>query len=187
MITCPMFFYIFDKVGGMIMEFYIRPICVGDGKGVNELRRMPGVFENILGIPSERIKRNEDYIVGMDHNVHEFVAVVKETSGEEKIIGTAGLNIFPNSRLRHSASIGIMVHKDFQNNGVGAKLMEAIIDIADNWLMLVRVELTVFADNEKAINLYKKFNFEIEGLKKKAGIRNGKYVDEIMMGRIKNF
>ena len=42
------------------MEFYIRPINIGDGKGINELRRMPGVFENILGIPSERIKRNED-------------------------------------------------------------------------------------------------------------------------------
>lgn len=168
------------------MEFYIRPICVGDGKGVNELRRMPGVFENILGIPSERIKRNEDYIISMDNNVHQFVAVVKETSGEEKIIGTAGLDIYPNPRMRHSGSIGIMVHKDFQNKGVGTKLMEAIVDIADNWLMLVRVELSVFADNEKAIHLYKKFNFEVEGLKKKAGIRNGEYVDEIIMGRIRN-
>ncbi|MDF2546789.1 MAG: GCN5-related N-acetyltransferase [Anaerosolibacter sp.] len=173
-----------NSFGGMIMEFYIRPICIGDGKGVNELRRMPGVFENILGIPSERIKRNEDFIVSLDNDAHQFVAVAKEDSGEEKIIGTAGLNIFPNSRLRHSASIGIMVHKDFQNMGVGTRLMEAIIDIADNWLMLVRVELAVFADNEKAINLYKKFNFEIEGLKKKAAIRNGEYVDEIMMGRL---
>lgn len=169
------------------MEFYIRPICPGDGKGFNELRRMPGVFENILGIPSERIKRNEDYIVNMDNNTHQFVAVVKEASGEEKIIGTAGLNIFANSRLRHSASIGIMVHKDYQGKGVGTKLMEAIIDVADNWLMLVRIELTVFADNEKAINLYKKFNFEVEGLKKKAGIRNGEYVDELMMARIRGF
>ena len=169
----------------MIMDFYIRPICAGDGKGVNELRRMPGVFENILGIPSERIKRNEDYILNLDNNSHQFVAVVKENSGEEKIIGTAGLTIPANSRLRHSAGIGIMAHKDYQNQGVGTKLMEAIIDIADNWLMLVRVELTVFADNEKAINLYKKFNFEIEGTKKKAGIRNGEYVDELIMARIK--
>ena len=169
------------------MEFYIRPICVGDGNGVNKLRRMSGVFENTLGIPSERIKNNEEYIVSMDHNTHQFVAVIKESSGEEIIIGTAGLHIMHNSRLRHSASMGIMVHKDFQNKGVGTKLMEAIIDIADNWLMLVRVELGVFADNEKAINLYKKFNFEMEGLKKKAAIRNGVYVDELIMGRIRNF
>ncbi len=36
------------------MEFSIRPIKAGDGPGFNELRRMPGVFENCLGIPSKR-------------------------------------------------------------------------------------------------------------------------------------
>lgn len=63
--------------------------------------------------------------------------------------------------------------------------MEALLDIADQWLMLIRVELTVFVDNEKAIKLYEKCGFEIEGMKKKAGIRNGEYVDEYMMGRIR--
>lgn len=166
------------------MEFTIRPINIGDGKGINELRRMPGVFENTLGIPSERIKRNEDFIANMDGNSHQFVAVYKDDNNEEKIIGSAGLNVFPNPRLRHSASLGIMVHKDFQNMGVGTSLMEAVLDIADNWLMLVRVELTAFADNQRAIHLYEKFKFKKEGLKEKAGIRNGCYVDEVLMARI---
>jgi putative acetyltransferase len=168
------------------MEFYIRPICFGDSKGINEIRRMPGVFENILGIPSERIKKSEDFIANMDDNSHQFVAVMKEEALEETIIGVAGLNVFSNPRLRHCASVGIMVHKDFQKNSVGIKLMESLVDIADNWLMLVRVELSVFVDNEKAIKLYKKFGFEIEGTKKKAAIRNGEYVDEFLMARIRN-
>lgn len=167
------------------MDFIIRPIGIGDGKGINELRRMPGVFENILGIPSERTKRNEDYIVNMDANSHQFVAVIQNSSGEEQIIGTAGLTIYSNPRLRHSASVGIMVHKDYQGKGVGTALMKAIIDIADNWLMLVRVELTVFADNEKAIHLYEKLGFRTEGKKEKAAIRNGQYTDEFIMARIR--
>lgn len=166
------------------MEFIIRPINLGDGKGINELRRMPGVFENTLGIPSERVKRNEDFIINMDENIHQFVAVSKDITGEEKIIGSAGLIVFSNPRLRHSAAIGIMVHKDFQNKGVGSALMEAVLDIADNWLMLVRVELGVFADNQNALHLYEKYGFEIEGTKKMAAIRNGKYTDEIIMARI---
>lgn len=166
------------------MEFTIRPIGIGDGKGINELRRMPGVFENILGIPSERIKRNEDFIANMDGNTHQFVAVTQNSFNEEQIIGSAGITIFPNPRLRHSASVGIMVHKDYQDKGVGTELMKAIIDIADNWLMLIRVELTVFADNERAIHLYEKFGFQIEGKKEKAAIRNGQYVDEFIMARI---
>ncbi len=167
------------------MDFFIRPVKEGDGYGINELRRMPGVFENILGIPSERVKRNEDYILSMDSNVHSFVAVLGEQNKEEKIIGMAGLTVYSNPRMRHSGGIGIMIHKDFQNKGVGTKLMEALIDIADNWLMLLRVELCVFCDNERAIALYKKFGFEVEGIKKKASIRKGEYIDELMMARVK--
>ena len=166
------------------MEFLIRPIDIGDGKGINELRRMPGVFENILGIPSERVKRNEDFIMNMDDNQHQFVAVRKNKNNEEEIIGTAGLTVNINPRTRHSGGIGIMIHKDYQNMGVGTALMEALLDVADNWLMLIRVELTVFEDNKKAIHLYEKFGFEKEGLKRLAGIRNGKYENEYLMARI---
>jgi putative acetyltransferase len=79
----------------------------------------------------------------------------------------------------------MMVHKDYQGMGVGTKLLQALLDISDNWLMLVRVELSVFVDNEKAISLYKKFGFVVEGTKVKAGIRNGAYVDEYIMARVR--
>lgn len=49
--------------------------------------------------------------------------------------------------------------------------------------MLVRLELGVFIDNERAINLYKSLGFVIEGTKKHAIIRNGKYEDEHIMAR----
>lgn len=46
---------------------------------------------------------------------------------------------------------------------MGTTLMETLLDLADHWLMLVRVELEVFADNEQAIRLYEKL-----GLRRKA-------------------
>ena len=166
------------------MDFIIRPIEIKDAKGINALRRMPGVFENILGIPSERVKRNEDFLMNMDSNQHQFVAVTTTPEGEELLIGTAGLTVGANPRMRHSGDIGIMVHKDYQNIGVGTALMNAIIDIADNWLMLIRLELCVYADNERAIHLYEKCGFKKEGLKRLAAIRNGKYENEYLMSRI---
>jgi len=167
------------------MNSIIRPVEMKDARGINELRRMPGVFENTLGMPSERVKRSEDFIANLDRNSHLFVAVVKEDSGEEKVIGCAGLEVSANPRMRHSGSIGIMVHKDYQNQGVGSALMSTLLDIADNWLMLVRVELGVYADNARAIHLYEKFGFQKEGIKRKTAIRNGEYVDELMMARIR--
>lgn len=62
---------------------------------------------------------------------------------------------------------------------------EKILDIANNWLMLDRLELTLMAGNDAAEALYKKFGFVVEGRKKKAVIRDGEYKDEIIMGRLR--
>jgi putative acetyltransferase len=167
------------------MEFVIRPVRIEDAGGINALRRMPGVFENILGIPSERVKRNEEYIRTIDANTHFFVAVTPNTPHGEMVIGAATLEVFANARMRHSANLGIMVHREYQGMGVGDRLMCALLNVADDWLMLLRVELTVFADNERAIRLYQKHGFVAEGIKRKAAIRNGAYVDELMMARIR--
>lgn len=134
--------------------------------------------------PSERIQQNEDFVVHMDANQHQFVAISKAQGNEEIIVGTAGLSVNGNYRTRHSGNIGIMIHKDYQNKGVGTALMSALIDVADNWLMLVRLELTVFEKNERAIYLYEKFGFKKEGLKQFAAIREGKYENEYFMARI---
>jgi len=49
--------------------------------------------------------------------------------------------------------------------------------------MLLRIELDVTVDNEKAINLYQSFGFEIKGTKKYSIIKNGKYADLLMKAR----
>ena len=65
--------------------------------------------------------------------------------------------------MRHVGSIGMAVRDDWQGRGVGTALMEAALDLADNWLNLTRVELSVYVDNAPAIALYEKFGFEVEG------------------------
>jgi putative acetyltransferase len=63
--------------------------------------------------------------------------------------------------------------------------MRAAIELADRWLNLSRLELTVYADNEPAIKLYRRFAFEIEGRLRKYSFRDGVFVDAFMMGRIR--
>ena len=167
------------------MDIKIRPIKIEDAEGINALRIMDGVRENILGITSERIDRSKNFISNLNNNAHMYVAEIIENE-ESKIIGTIGLHVSENPRLRHCGSIGIMVHKDYQGKGIGKKLMSTVIDLSDNWLMLKRLELGVFTDNKRALSLYKSFGFEIEGTKKYAVIRDGKFEDEYVMGRIKN-
>lgn len=164
------------------MDFILRPVKLEDAASINEMRRMDGVRENTLGLFSERVTRSEDFIKGLTEYEHLLVAEVDE-DGVKKTIGVAGLHINRNQRLRHSASIGIMVHVDYQGKGIGTALLKKIIDLADNWLMLVRLELTAFVENDGAIKLYQSLGFQIEGIKKYAAIRNGKYADEYLMAK----
>ena len=45
-------------------------------------------------------------------------------------------------------------------------------------------EFNGWLTNERALDLYKKMGFKIEGLKEKSMIVDGKYVDEYYMGKI---
>ena len=160
---------------------------MSDAEGVAALRRQPEIAEYTLSLPSARTERTEEFIKGLDANSHVFVAVTTLPGGSEKVIGMAGLTVEKNPRLRHCGGIGIMVDKDCRGVGVGSALMEKLLDMADNWLMLVRVELGVYSDNERAIHLYEKYGFVKEGVKRKAAISRGQYMDEIIMARIKEF
>jgi putative acetyltransferase len=55
------------------------------------------------------------------------------------------------------------VHDDFNGRGIGSALLAELIEAADEWLAIKRLELTVFTDNAPAIRLYEKFGFEMEG------------------------
>ena len=163
------------------MNYTIRPIEPRDAEGAAALRRMPGVFENTTGLPSCRTADSEAFIAGLGPDDHNFVAVLEDGT----VIGCAGLTVCSNPRMRHVGSVGLYVHTDYQNQGVGTALMKAMLELADNWLMLVRVELEVFADNERAIHLYEKLGFEKEGLLHMTTVRDGRYVDDCKMARIR--
>jgi putative acetyltransferase len=157
----------------------IRPVRVEDATDLEAVRHQPGVIAGTLNIPSERLLDRQRRIEGLGPNVHEFVAEV-----DGRVVGTAGLIAFQ-GRMNHAGEIAhIMVHDEFQGRGIGRQLMEALLDIADNYLGLVRVELLVYPDNEGAIRLYKTLGFAHEGVKRKCGRRQGRLVDALMMARI---
>ena len=129
------------------MDYMIRPAGPEDAAGITALRRMPGVFENTLGLPSERVQHSIDGCQRFGPDDHIFVAVLEDGT----VIGSAGLQVCTNPRMRHVGNVGLYVHADYQNQGVGTALMKAMLELADNWLMLVRVELEVFDfDMDKA-------------------------------------
>ena len=163
------------------MNYTIRPAGPEDAAGITALRRMPGVFEQAASLPSDRSRRMEELLRQPGQNRHFLVAV----SPDNTVLGLVMLTVESNPRRRHSGGLGIMVRTDCQGQGIGTALMKTVLELADNWLMLVRVELEVFADNQRAIHLYEKFGFEKEALLRMSVVRDGQYWDNYKMARLR--
>ncbi len=162
------------------MEVLIRQAKRGDFVELAAVFDHPQVVENSSQRPflgSERVQKIfED--LGDDS-----ILLVAEVDG--KVVGHISININPKLREKHVANLGMAVHPDYQRRGVGSRLLHESINLVDNWLNIIRFELDVYTDNDVAINLYKKFGFEIEGEFKYASFKNGSYINLYKMARIR--
>ncbi|AWV89231.1 GNAT family N-acetyltransferase [Bradymonas sediminis] len=85
------------------------------------------------------------------------------------------------NRDRHKASLSLGITRAHWGRGLGTLLIEAAI----SWLRDrngTRLELTVNCNNERAVGLYQKCGFQIEGTQRNALRVDGKFVDEYFMG-----
>lgn len=157
----------------------IRAREATDLAAIAALMNCPGVVRGTLQLPLRSLDdRREQY----DRRAPDTHSLVAEIEG--RVVGQLGLHAEQNPRRRHVGSIGMAVHDDFVGRGVGATLLTAIIDLADRWLGLRRIELEVYTDNAPAIHLYEKFGFVREGTLRDFAFRDGAYIDAHVMARV---
>ena len=160
-------------------DILIRALEPGDLPDLTEAWNQPRAYEGTLQLPYTSLDARQKRNAAAPATLTRLVAVI-----EGKVIGSLGLERFENRRS-HTGQFGMAVHDDYAGKGVGSALLAAAIELADNWLNLRRLELTVYSDNARAISLYERFGFEREGLHRDYAWRNGAYVDALAMGRIR--
>jgi L-phenylalanine/L-methionine N-acetyltransferase len=159
----------------------VRHAEPGDYEALHRIMSGPRTAAGTLQLPLQSAEVWRKRLVEPPEGLFMLVACV-----EGEVIGNLGLETSPNRpRMRHVGSIGMAVRDDWQGKGVGTALMEAALDLADNWLNLTRIELRVYVDNSAAVALYKRFGFEIEGTHSRYAFRDGEYVDAHSMARIR--
>ncbi len=163
------------------LEIRVRAMKADDWHDLYEIWTDPGVCWGTLQIPLQSEDEVKQRVENRPEGVYRFVAEV-----DGRVVGASALHRSRSPRTQHSAGCGMSVHSDFWNRGVGSALMASMVDLADNWLGLQRLELEVYTDNAAAIHLYQKFGFEIEGTKRQYAFRQGEYVDTHVMARLRN-
>lgn len=122
------------------------------------------------------VRQEKDWIRSFDNQ--NSVLYVAEVEG--RVVGQVDARISSFAKARHVANLGIAIIVGYRELGIGRLLMERGIA----WMRLRKVEkatLEVFSTNERALALYRKMGFEVEGVRKRHYKVRGAYVDDVLM------
>jgi putative acetyltransferase len=164
----------------MAQQIVIRPIHPSDATDLHAALSHPSVAAQTRQLPTLDVVALRERIEQADFMSPRLVAEV-----DGRAVGRVKLNRSHNPRRVHGAKLGMYVHPDYWRQGIGTALMAAALDAADNWLNLLRVELTVYTDNPVAIALYDKFGFVEEGIERRSVFGPNEWRDSVMMARLR--
>jgi putative acetyltransferase len=164
------------------MSLLLRRATADDAPAYARIMGDPQVFPGTLQLPHANVQRWRDLLAEAAQPGKIDLNLVAESGGQ--VLGTAGVHpVGPQLRRRHAMMLGIAVAPAAQGQGVGQALMAELLRYTDGWAQVLRVELTVYADNDRAIRLYQRHGFEVEGRLRGYALRHGEYADVLAMAR----
>jgi len=168
-----------------MMGFAIREAVPDDAEAIIEyLRALADEPDNTIGFDAsseitftveqerETIQRNLD-----SDNSGFFIAL----NPQGEIVSVGNVSGSKRNSYRHAAALGISVLEGWRGQGIGTAMMGHMLAWAQATGILKRIELEVFAHNVRAIQLYERLGFVIEGRKMKSYLKYGQYVDVVIM------
>lgn len=120
-----------------------------------------------------------------NHPAEHPMVIEVERDGDWLPIGNCGLHLI-DWRIR-STELGIFIgEKGYWNQGIGTRVMKLLLHYGFETLNLNRIALEVYDSNPRAIHTYEKAGFVLEGRKRQATYRNGKYSDVLIMSVLRS-
>ena len=164
------------------MNYLIREANIEDAKNVIEyIKIVSDETDFLISDSSERkftVKKEKEFLQNIQSSILEKIFLFEI---ENKIVGMCSIEGINKIRIKHRVDMAITVLKNYWGNKIGEKLIDYAIDYCKS-NSIKKIELTVRIDNKRALKLYKKFGFEIEGEIKNFIYLNGNYYNCYYMG-----
>ncbi|MGB6128468.1 MAG: GNAT family N-acetyltransferase [Psychrilyobacter sp.] len=154
------------------MIYELEPMIVDDAKNLHEFFNLIGGETNFVSFEKFESPSLEacKSLLDSTKEAPNYAYCIKDKG---KIIATLTANTRSGrSRERHKSDFGIGVSKEYWGKGIGSLLMEKVISESKK-NFISKITLKVSEKNARAIKLYEKYGFEIEGVYKKDTLING--------------
>jgi ribosomal protein S18 acetylase RimI-like enzyme len=127
-------------------------------------------MEDVRSFTRENIAKGNAHVVAVDG---------------ERVVGWC--DIVPSKRevFSHCGTLGMGLLGEYRGKGIGLRMLGAALDRARQ-NGLERVELEVFESNQRAIGMYRKAGFRVEGKKERAARLDGAYQNVLLMALLLN-
>jgi len=148
-----------------VIQFFTRKATLEDTNEIFELYKR--VSKEVGGLARIEKEISKTYIENFSHKSFEngLQFVVPDPLNEQGIIAEIHCYQLEPGVFKHILSeLTVAVHPDYQGKGLGRQLFQTLLDdIQFNRPDILRVELIARESNSKAIQLYEKLGFKIEG------------------------
>ena len=103
---------------------------------------------------------------------------------DKKLVGNCQIAWSNGLKTKHRASVAIALLSKYWNQGIGTRLFQELIRIAEENMELIQIELEFIEGNSRARALYEKMGFRITGIKPNAvRLKDGTLLNEYCMIR----
>ena len=156
-------------------RIYFRPVEMADEAVIRVWLNDPANWRTLdQGFPLNEV-RERKYIENL-YETRENCALVIVVKDGDRPIGVTGL--YQIAPVHHSAIFGLIVgDRECQSRGFGTEATKLVVCLGFEEFNLNRIELAVFANNERAIRAYERAGFIAEGRFREVYFRGGQYID----------
>lgn len=166
------------------LRYSIRSAIETDAKNLSEVRlQIDGETENLDREKGEAYIDETGFkqVIKDDTDSISNLFLVAEVNGE--IVGFSRCEGNKLKRSSHKVEFGVCVLQEFWGYGIRKNLLQQSIQWADS-NDIKKITLKVLETNDQAMELYKKYGFEVEGmLRKDKLLSDGNFYNTILMGR----
>lgn len=101
-----------------------------------------------------------------------------------RVVGNCGISFLKGLKTRHRANVAIALISEFWNQGIGTRMFQEMIHLAEEREHVMQLELDFVEGNSRARHLYEKMGFRITGVHPNAiRLKDGTLLNEYRMIR----